>query len=279
MQEGTYEDMETLWPDGGLAVRAYERKLGEGKLTLTDQSLIFEPKSGASLGFDFANLRLIRLLDVLNVEVAFSVQGDIRSALFRVVCTFTDGTERESLPAEDDSYRMSLFRAITGGVLARFLGDHVKAREEGLTRMTDEKFESRVKDLERNIAIFPDKKQYEEDVWWDDDLKKQSLEAAESEPKIWDDPYRDKLFYTGTNPSMTVDNAFEKLDILQEDWINGRLSALQRAKCVAMDYKIEMRQFEMGYEDTKGGPDTWKAAADKLVQFEERAGLDLLHFV
>jgi hypothetical protein len=78
---------------------------------------------------------------------------------------------------------------------------------------------------------------------------------------------------------MTVDNAFEKLDILQEDWINGRLSALQRAKCVAIDYKIEMRQFEMGYEDTKGGPDTWKAAADKLVQFEERAGLDLLHFV
>ena len=279
MQEGAFEEMETLWPDGGFAVRAFERKLGEGKLTLTDQSLIFESKSGASLGFDFANLRLIRLLDVLNVEVAFSVQGDIRSAQFRVVCTFTDGTERESLPMEDDSYRMSLFRAITGGVLVRFLGDHAKAREEGLTRMTDEKFESRVKDLERNLAIFPDKKQYEEDAWSNDDLKKRSLEAAESEPKIWDDPYRNKLFYTGTNPSMTVDNAFEKLDILQEDWVNGRLSALQRAKCVAMDYKIEMRQFEMGYEDKKGGPDTWKAAAEKLVKFEERAGLDLLQFV
>ena len=52
---------------------------------------------------------------------------------------------------------------------------------------------------------------------------------------------------------MTVDNAFEKLDLLQEDWVNGRLSPFQTsAKCVAMDYKIEMRMYEMGYTDESG---------------------------
>ena len=44
MQEGALEEMETLWPYGGFTVRASERKLGEGKLTLTEQSLLFEAK-------------------------------------------------------------------------------------------------------------------------------------------------------------------------------------------------------------------------------------------
>jgi hypothetical protein len=278
LEERAYQ-VETLWPYGGFTVRASERKLGNGKLTLTEQSLLFEAKNGETLGFDLPTLRLIRLKEVHTVELAYSIQGELRNASLRIVCTFTDGTEREELPPDDDPYRMSLFRAITGGVVARFLADHASTREEGLTKLTDEKFEARIKDLERNISLFPDKKQYEEDVWWDDELKKRSLEEAESEVKVWDDPYRDKLYYTGTNPSMTVDNAFEKLDILQGDWINGRLSPLQRVKCVAMDYKIEMRQFDIGYEDEQGGPETWKAAAERLVQFEERAGMDILHFV
>jgi hypothetical protein len=279
LQERVNEKVETLWPYGGFTVRAFERKLGEGKLTLTEQSLLFEAKSAETIGFDLPTLRLVRLKDIHTVELAYSIQGELRNASLRIVCTFTDGTEREELPPDDDPYRMSLFRAIAGGVVARFLADHASTREEGLTKMTNEEFEARIKDLERNISLFPDKKQYEEDEWWDDELKKRSLEEAESEVKVWDDPYRDKLYFTGTNPSMTVDNAFEKLDILQDDWINGRLSPLQRAKCVAMDYKIEMRQFEMGYEDKGGGPETWKAAAERLVQFEKRTGLDILHFV
>ena len=39
------EKVETLWPYGGFTVRAFERKLGEGKLTLTEQSLLFEAKT------------------------------------------------------------------------------------------------------------------------------------------------------------------------------------------------------------------------------------------
>ena len=88
-----------------------------------------------------------------------------------------------------------------------------------------------------------------------------------------------RLFYTGTNPSMTVDNAFEKLDLLQEDWVNGRISPLQRARCVAMEYKVEAQMSEMGYEDEQGGSsEAWKTSAEKLVQFEKRVGLDILHF-
>ena len=109
-------------------------------------------------------------------------------------------------------------------------------------------------------------------MWWDEDLRRRSLEAAESEPAIWDDPYRNRLFFTGTNPRMTVDNAFEKLDILQEDWVNGRMNPLQRAKCVAIDYAIEMRMSEMGYVDGQGGSaESWKASAEKLARFEKRS--------
>lgn len=273
--------METLWPYKGFSVRARERKLGDGKLTLTEQSLLFEASEGTTMGFDLPVLRLVRLTDVHTVELAYSIQGELRTASFRVVCTFPDGAEIEELPSSDDPndpYRGSLFRAITGGVVARFLSEYTSARVEGLSKMTDEKFEARMKDLETNISIFPDRKQYEEDVWWDDELRKRSLEAAKSEPQIWDDPYRDKLFYTGTDPGMTVDNAFEKLDILHEDWVNGRINPVQRARCVAMEYKIDGRMSEMGYVDEQGGsPEAWKTTAEKLIQFEKRIGVDILH--
>ncbi len=84
---------------------------------------------------------------------------------------------------------MSLFRAITGGLVGRFLIDHSNAKVEGLTAMSDEKFEARCKDLQRNLELFPDKKQYENDFWWDEELKKRSAEASKSELQIWEDPY------------------------------------------------------------------------------------------
>jgi hypothetical protein len=78
---------------------------------------------------------------------------------------------------------------------------------------------------------------------------------------------------------MTVDNAFEKLDILQEDWVNGRLSPDQRAKCVAMDYKIELRNAEMGYSDKQGGsPESWRQSASRLLEFERRLGVSVEKF-
>jgi hypothetical protein len=271
--------VETLWPYGGFTVRAFERKLGEGKLTLTEQSLLFEAKNGETLGFDFATLRLIRLRDVYTVEVAYSIQGELRNASWRIVCTFLDGTERDVLPLEDDPYRMSLLRAITGGALARFLADHSNAKLEGLTKMTDEKFEARIKDLERNIRLFPSKREIDDGVFWDEALRKRSLEEAELETSIWEDPDRARLFYSGTNPSMTLDNAIEKIDLLQEDWINGRLDPVQRAKSVAMDYKIKMRHAEMGYTDDRGGsPQSWKAGAEKLLGFEKKLNIDILHY-
>ena len=278
MQERAYDKAETLWPSGGLTVRAFEKKLGVGKLTLTTQSLLFERTDGLAIGFGFPNLQLIRLRGVNALELSYSLQGEDRSAWFRVLCTFPDGTELDELPLTDEPYRMSLLRAITGGVVARFLADHSHSRTEGLSKMADEKFAARVKDLRANVALFPDKKQFEDNVWWDEDLRKRSLEAAESEPAIWDDPYRDRLFYTGTNPRMTVDNAFEKLDLLQEDWVNGRINSLQRAKCVAIDYAIKMQMSKMGYVDDQGGSsESWKASAEKLARYEStRLGVDVL---
>jgi len=168
---------------------------------------------------------------------------------------------------------------LTGGVVARFLSDHASGTAEGLAKMTDEKFNTRMRDLETNFRLFPDKRQYEEDVWWDEALRKRSLEVAESEPQIWDDPFRDKLFYTGTNPSMTVDNAFEKLDILREDWVNGKISPLQRALCVAREYELDQLMSGMGYTDEQGGSsEAWRATAEKLLQFEKRVGVDVTSF-
>ncbi len=279
MEERAYE-VETLWPYNGFTVRAFERKLGEGKLTLTEQSLLFETKDGSPIGFDFPNLRLIRLVDVHTVELAYSIQGELRSISLKILCTFPDGTERDELPSKDEPYRMSLLRAIAGGVVARFLADHCNARTEGLSKMTDEKFDARIKDLRMNVALFPDKKQFEDNVWWDEELRKRSLVAAESEPAIWDDAYRDRLFYTGTNPKMTVDNAFEKLDLLQEDWVNGRLDPRQRARSAAVDYTIVKRQNELGYLGVHGEPSSiWNNAAERLVQNERRVGVEVLKFL
>jgi hypothetical protein len=277
--KGVQAEMETLWPYKGFTVRGRERKLGEGKLTLTEQSLLFEANDGAMIGFDFPTLRLVRLADVHTVELAYSIQGELRSASIRVVCTFGDGTERDELPSEDDPYRMSLFRAITGGVVARFLADYSNTKVEGLTRTTDEKFDARIKNLEGNILLFPDKKQYEDEVWWDEGLEKRTSEASESESQVWDDSNADRLLSLGSNPSGTVDNAFEKLDLLQEDWVNGRLSPVQRARCVAMDYHIKIKMAEMGYTDERGGsPESWKLSAEKLARFEKtRLSVDILH--
>jgi len=280
MQDGVLGAMETLWPYGGFSVRAFERKLGEGKLTLTGQSLLFESKDGSSTGFDFSNLRLVRLVDVHTIEVAYSIQGELRSMSLKVLCTFPDGIERNELPSREEPYRASLLRATTGGVAARFLADHSRARTEGVSKMTDEKFGTRIQDLRLNVSLFPDKKQFEDNVWWDEDLKKRSLEASESEPVIWDDPFRDRLFYTGTNPRMTVDNAFEKLDILQEDWVNGRLDPRQRARAAATDYLIERRQNELGYPGVRGEPPSvWRDAAERLIRNEGRVGVNLHEFV
>ena len=280
MQERAYEKVENLWPYGGFTVGAVENKLGDGRLTLTGKSLLFERNDGLAIGFGFPNLHQIRLKDVHTVELAYSLQGEPRSALFRVLCTFPDGTARDDLPGRDEPYRMSLLRAITGGVVARFLADHSDAKTEGLSNMTDEKFEARINDLRANVALFPDKKQFEDNVWWDEDLRRRSLEAAESEPAIWDDPYRDRIFYTGTNPRMTVDNAFEKLDLLQEDWVNGRLDPRQRSRSAAMDYLIVNRMSQLSYPGVHGEPSSiWSNAADRLVQNEGRVGTEVLKFL
>jgi hypothetical protein len=279
MQERAYEKVETLWPYSGFSVRAFERRLGEGKLTLTEQSLLFEAKTGETIGFDLPTLRLIRLMDVYTLEVAYSIQGELRNASFRVMCTFLDGTERDMLPTEQDSYRMSLLRAISAGVVARFLADHSNGKLEGLTRMSDEKFEARIKDLDRNISIFPSKREIDEGVFWDESLRKESLQEAELETAVWEDPDRARLFYTGTNPRMNIDNALEKLDLLREDWINGRLNPEQRARAVACDYKIQIRHFEMAYTDAHGGsPEAWRASAERLLKFEKGIGIELQQF-
>ena len=279
MQETTDGRVKTLWPYDGFTVRAIEKRLGEGRLTLTQQSLVFEAKNDSSIGFDLPGLRLIRLQDVHTVELAYSVQGEVRTLSLRVVCTFPNGSEREELPSRDDPKRMSLFRAITGGVVARFLADHTNARVEGLTRMTDEKFETRMKDLERNIKLFPDREQFEVDIWQDGDLRKRTLEAAKLEPQIWEDFRRERLPDMGATPSITVDNSFAKLDLLLEEWVNGRISPLQRAESVAMSYEVDMRMYEKDYPDGRGGSsETWKRTTEKLIQFEKVLGVDILSF-
>src|SRR5580704_2983436 len=98
MQERVRE-VETLWPYGGFTVGAFENKLGEGRLTLTGKSLLLERNDGLAMGFGFPNLQLIRLKDVHTVELAYSLQGELRSFLFRILCTFPDGTTRDELPS------------------------------------------------------------------------------------------------------------------------------------------------------------------------------------
>ena len=82
MQEGTG----TLWPYQGFGVKAFERRAGEGNLTLTGEAFLFEGKDGEMIGFDLHTLRLLRLKDAHNVEVTYSIQGELRNSSCRVVC-------------------------------------------------------------------------------------------------------------------------------------------------------------------------------------------------
>ena len=65
----------------GLWRQSFERRAGEGKVTLTKEAFLFEGKDGDVIGFDLQTLRLVRLKDVHTVEVTYS----IREAAERVV--------------------------------------------------------------------------------------------------------------------------------------------------------------------------------------------------
>ena len=67
--------------------------------------------------------------------------------------------------------------------MARFLADHSTAKTEGVTKITNEEFESRIRDLQANIALFPDKKQFDDNVWWDEELESaRSRRPNQSQP-------------------------------------------------------------------------------------------------
>ena len=79
---------------------------------------------------------------------------------------------------------------------------------------------------------------------------------------------------------MTLDNALEKLDMFQEDWVNGRINPVQRAKVVALDYLVDSRQYDLGYTGVDGEPpQVWKDGAERLVKLESQLGVDFLAFV
>ena len=52
------------------------------------------------------------------------------------------------------------------------------------------------------------------------------------------------------------------------------------AKSVAIDYRIEIRQFELGYLSVRSEPSSiWKDSAEGLLEFEKHGGIDVLKFL
>ena len=140
--------------------------------------------------------------------------------------------------------------------------------------MSDEKFEARYKDLQRNIELFPSKHELDAGVFLDEALRKRSLEEAEMEPSIWEDPERMRLFYTGTNPGMTVDNAFEKLDMLAGrlgEWKDQPSPASESGRIGLPSGLATIRIWAIR-ASMESSPQVWKDGAERLVKFESQLG-------
>jgi hypothetical protein len=281
------QNVEKLWPEPGFTVRAFERRLGEGTLTVTDQSLFFEAKGGDTLGFDLTNLRIVKLRDIHDFDVAYSISGELKSASLKVVMTsFPSGAEMESFPPWDDMSRKIperkiLFRMVTGGVAARFLADHSNARLEGLTRMSTDKFDARIEDMKRNLRWFPTKEDLDKDYWSDEQMKELDV-VDELQSEAWNDPARVFSPHLPTLkgcPHGPTERFLDKLESFMEDWASGKLGPAQRAVADALLYIFYKIGSERAYLiDDNGSSDDWKKFAQELLTLERELGIDLVRY-
>ena len=254
MHEQWQKDKERLWPKAPLKPRTFEQKLGEGYLTVTDNSLIFENKQGETMGFDLPNLRLVRLLDRDDFEVLYSTQGEMKKASFRVV--ETSANSGRELTSEYQRGR-ALAIIVSGGVIARFLSDHSDAQTEGIRKWTDQEFDPKLRRIQELIDQFPSHKELMNEELADDSLTNFSV----------------RMMYHDASDELDSTALVE----LDQACVNGWLSPEQRLKAVAIDTKRWTRMYELGQvphidDDPTGSPEFYRRLAEDNIKAESILG-------
>jgi hypothetical protein len=257
MHEQWQKDKEHLWPKAPLKPRAFEQRLGEGYLTVTDSSLIFESGQGDMIGFDLANLRVVRLVDRDSFEVLYSVQGEVKKASFRVVVT--SAKSGKEIPTEMQK-GSALTIVMTGAIVARFLSDHSGAQIEGIKKLTDQEIDSKLKRVQELIDLFPSQKELDDEeaadnVDWEHSLHMRTHDAI--------DELNLKIF-----PELAEKCAF------------GSISPEQRLRVIAMMAKRFQRHYDLKHlpsaeDDPSRNPEWFKEDVEMYLADESLLGNNL----
>jgi hypothetical protein len=209
------------FPGSNFRVDANELSFGPGTITVLDDSFLFEANNHLHIGFDFDNVRLVRVRDINGFDVAYSIQGSIQKASFESSPKYVkknDGVEK-NVTTNPLGWAMASWklRTITGAVVARTLVDRSGAQGDGFSLVTDEEFESQFRRISAIVGKLPSQKEIENGA-----VTSQELGMIERE-------------------------LVEVLLRLTDAWLMGNLSQGQREKVAALNYLDHLKRYELGW--------------------------------
>ncbi len=209
------------FPGSNFRVDAIELSLGPGVITVLEYSFLFEANNHLHIGFDFDNVRLVRVRDINGFDVAYSFQGSIQKASFESSPKYVKKNDviEKNVTTNPLSWAMASWklRTITGAVVARTLVDRSGAQGDGFAPVTDEEFESQFRRISAIIGKLPSQKEIENGV-----VTSQELGMVERE-------------------------LVDALLRLTDAWLMGNLSQRQRERVAALNYLDHLKRYELGW--------------------------------
>jgi hypothetical protein len=212
------------FPGSTFKVTAEEASLGPGTITVLEGSLLFEAGNRKHLGFDFNNARLVSVRDNNGFDVAFSFQGSIQKASFVTTPRYLRKNEGIEKDVATNAFECPMvfwkLHTITGAVVARTLVDRSGAQCEGFSEISEDEFQSQIRQARDIIDRLPAQLEIETRK-----ATSQHLNGLEREL---------------TDILLRLTNA----------WLTGNLSQPQRENLAALNYRDQLKRYELGWYHT-----------------------------
>ena len=245
------------FPGSTFKVTANETTLGPGRITVLENSFLFEADDHGRVGFDLNALRLVRTKDINGFDTLHSAQGAIHGASFVTVPRYirkNEGIDKD-IATNPLDWPLSFWKlhTITGAVVARCLTDRTGVQSECSFALSDEEFESELNRAAAIIAKLPSQRRIE-----NHDVTGQELDELERE-------------------------LAGGLLTLTDGWLKGGLSLSQRERVGALDYLNDLKRYELGWYHSAPSErysemsnQDYKENADDWLSEESKWGTDLL---